>query len=317
MKAVIIGGSGHFEYALSNSRSVKFSGYAPGTSSEDLSRLESSLVSVKRYDDYHSMLEEVQPDLAIVNPQYYKNAEIIEACLKNDIHCFCEKPLAFNQEDLNRIKRVFSASKAQLGSMMVHRYEPWFYAAKKAVSNGLVGKVLQMTAQKSYKMGAKPDWMKDKQKFGGIIPWVGAHAIDLLQWLAPGPLTLLGANQTTTGNAGQGQVESSASCLFQFEHGQAMAHMDYRRPEGAATHGDDRIRIVGEDGIIEVMNNQATMISSSGELVELPLEDGVSLFDDFVDQIRGTGTNRITAEDAFLLTELCIYAETEAQKSKG
>ena len=316
MKAVIIGGSGHFEYALAHSREIDFLAYAPGSTEEDLSRLEKDKGRMTKFTDYRQMLEDLQPDLAISNPQFYKNAEIIETCLKRGVHCFCEKPLAFTQVDLDRVKDAYANSSSMLGTMMIHRYEPWFYAAKKVVLEGAIGKVVQIIAQKSYKMGIKPSWMRDKEKFGGIISWVGAHAIDLAQWFAPEPLELVSASQTVLGNNGQGDVESSASCLFSFGTGQAVTHMDYLRPENATTHGDDRIRIVGEDGIIEVMNSKTVLVSNSLGRCELPMESSIGLFDDFVDQIHGRGTGRLTADDAFSLAQLCIEAEHDAYKNQ-
>lgn len=317
MKAVIIGGSGHFEYALFQPEKVEFVGYAPGSIDEDLSRLESQLNGVQHYPSYLEMLDTLQPDLAVVNPHYYLNAEVVEACLTRNIHCFSEKPLALNPADLAKVQSAHRHSKAKLGTMMVHRYEPWFFAARHAVSSGAIGKVVQLVAQKSYKMGEKPDWMRDKQKFGGIIPWVGAHAIDLIRWLAPGDVQVLGARQTTVGNQGQGDVESSATCLFSFEGGQAVAHIDYLRPENAATHGDDRIRVVGEDGIIEVMNQKALLTSKRSPTEQLPLHNDVGLFEDFLDGVHGKSSGRLTTADAFALTKACIEAEEAAKNMPG
>jgi len=293
---------------------VEWLGLAPGSPDEDLSRLRAS-IDLPAYSNYLALLDNCSPDIAVINPHFHLNGPVIIECLKRGIHCFAEKPIALSTNDLNNIRAELQKETALLAPMMIHRYEPWFYAAYKGLMAGMVGTVVQIQAQKSYKMGAKPKWMRDKALFGGIIPWVGAHAVDLIHWMSDGGVNLVSANQTTFGNMHQGEVESSAMLHFELANGgQAMASIDYLRPASAPTHGDDRIRIVGERGIIEVMHGKAILMNEDDKSLELSMEDQNSIFGDFINSIKTQQPARVTAQDAIAVSELCITAEEFTKK---
>lgn len=308
MKIAIIGGSGHFEYAVESALQSNIVAYAPGSENEDLSRLESLALDFSYYANYQELIKLEKPHVVVVNPHYYLNGNITKYCLSKGIHVFCEKPLAFTIDDANEIMALSKSQNAFISTMQIHRYEPWFYAAYLAYKQGRVGGLIQASAQKSYKMGVKPDWMKDKSKFGGIIPWVGAHAVDWIVWLLGTDLQVVQAHQSTIGNAHQGEVESNASILLKYNKTSININLDYLRPEGADTHGDDRLRLVGEHGIIEVIDSKATLIDSDGEHV-LTLEKQPNIFDDFINSIKIKTENRNPIKDILTVNKLCWEAE--------
>ncbi len=48
--------------------------------------------------------------------------------------------------------------------------------------------------------------------------------------------------------------QDQAGVLFKLDNGgTAMTNLDYLRPEPAPTHGDDRLRIAGSEGVLEVL----------------------------------------------------------------
>jgi len=315
MKVVVIGGSGHFEYALTGNDLVQIVAYAPGHISEDLSRIKSALPHTRYYSDFRQMLDNEDPDVAVINPHFHLNGSIVIECLKRHIHCFCEKPVSLEASELEEIEALYSSSKVHLGTMMIHRYEPWFNAAQKAIEAGEIGSPIQVSVQKSYKMGAKPAWMQDKKQFGGIIPWVGAHALDLAYWMIGNTLQIDSAQQTTLGNKGQGEVESAAQVHFSWGNkGLGIILLDYLRPAKAHSHGDDRIRIVGEQGLIEVMQSKATVLSESEGAYELAPAHGIGLYDDFINQVERGDATRLSAEESFNVARWCIQAEELATK---
>jgi len=238
--------------------------------------------------------------------------------LKRGIHCFVEKPLSFSLAELDEIISLYYTAGVHLTSMMCLRYHPAFYAACKAVEEGLIGEPVLITAQKSYKMGLKPEWMQERKKFGGIISWVGSHSIDLIHWIGKGEIKEVLAHNTTVGNKGFGEVESAAICFYRLANGgQASVNIDYFRPEKAPTHGDDRLRVAGEKGVIEVMNDKAVLITENQEPTEIPMEDEVSMFGDFLNQIKTGSPCRIPAEDVFDVTRLCIKSQEAADSESA
>jgi len=323
MKHAIIGASGHFEYALqamSHLDMDRFVGFAPGSPDEEVRSTYQEhfeAAGTNYYDDYREMLEKEQPDIVVVNPHYYLNGPITIACMERGIHCFVEKPICFNLEELEAIERLSGNGEVQIAAMMYYRYQPAFHAAIQAIKEGKIGEPLLITAQKSYKMGVKPEWTHSRAKFGGIIPWVGAHAIDLLYLLTGGEIESVTAETSLEGNQGFGEVEASALCSYNLKNGGiATINLDYLRPESAPTHGDDRLRVAGEIGVVEVLNEKAFLINADGE-TELSLEKEFPIYADFIEQITEGKPARISSSDVFGVAKLTLCTQEAADTHKA
>ena len=319
-KVAIIGASGHWPYVTKGLKvcpDAGLVGVAPGVP-EEMERVKSTFESrlsqgVPLFEDWQAMLDEVKPDVAVINPYFYLNGPITIECLKRGIHCFTEKPLTFYREELERIQELVSTKDLKLSTMLPSRYDPAFYAAFRAVRDGRIGDPIQVTAQKSYKSGPKPEWQHTRKQFGGLISWVGSHALDWINWVTDNGVGEIKAMETRQDNHGNGEMESCSIVLMRLENGgQAAANIDYLRPKGAASHGDDRLRVAGSKGVVEVMNGQAKLITPDGE-EELPLEEPLEMFAEFLKHIDDDShPYRQSLEDVYALTDVCIRAQEAA-----
>ena len=88
----------------------------------------------------------------------------------------------------------------------------------------------------------------------------------------------------------------------------ASVSADVMRPGTASTHDDDRLRLVGSDGVLEVRGGHVYVIDRQGER-ELPLvRPEHELFEEFLLEIIGEGICRVRAEDAFSATRTALAA---------
>jgi predicted dehydrogenase len=94
-----------------------------------------------------------------------------------------------------------------------------------------------------------------------------------------------------------------------------MTNLDYLRPETAPTHGDDRLRIAGSEGVLEVLGaeNRVLLITAAGGPRELDLPEQVDFFADFLAELAGRKEHLISQEDAFRLTEVSLKARDAAE----
>ncbi|MHC4885464.1 MAG: Gfo/Idh/MocA family protein [Planctomycetota bacterium] len=317
-RVAVIGTTGHLGYATQGIKEVdgaEFVGAAPGNGAEALSEFwRTEFAHLPTYESYLDLLETEKPEVAVVTPHFHLHAEITAACLERGIHVFCEKPLALSQAALGRVQEAVRKGGARLGLMLDYRYNPAFYAAFQAIQDGRIGEVVHIFTQKSYKSGSKPEWQHKRELFGGTISWVGSHALDWLLWVSEGkPIVRSVAKDTKIHNKGNGEMESSAYCCFDFEGGgQAMASIDYLRPSTAPCHGDDRLRVAGSTGVVEVLFGKTTLISEEEGVLELPLKEQPQIFADFLGAIAEDRPFRHSHEDAWRLTELCIAAQEAA-----
>lgn len=324
MKIALVGVSGHTGYVLSGVRGdadAGIVGLAPGSSGEDASVLlpafaEAGLPKPGLFDDYRRMLDECQPDVVAVAPHFGDIAGVVSDALERGLHVFAEKPLATTPEGLARVEAAAAAARGKLGCMLALRYDPAFYAGWLAVRGGAIGAVRLVSAQKSYKLGRRSAFYADRASYGGTIPWVGSHGIDLLLWFGGAGFRSVYAAHSRVANGGNGDLEVSAFCQF------AMADeiigtvsIDYLRPSAAPTHGDDRIRVAGTRGVLEVRDAKAVLIGEGG-VRELSPVPGPGIFQDFLRLVRGEGASRLTAREALDVTRACLLARESADEGR-
>ena len=320
IRLCIAGTSGHYESVLeaidANPGRYELVGFIPSDASVDAVEHERLFGILPHFENYEEMLNEASPDIVVVCSYNHLHAEMAIKALERDINVYCEKPLTINLEDYYALEAAYKASKAKVGAMLECRFSPDFYSAYTAVKNGAVGKVRMLDARKSYKLGTRP-WHYHKRKtYGSTICWVGIHLIDLLYWISGERFTDVFARHSALDNFGHGELESTATASFSMTGG-VLASMtcDYYRPGGAPTHGDDRIRIVGTQGIIEVMNDKCTLIDLNGQR-DLPCTSPHNCFEDFVRLTQNEPDIILSSEDSLYATkvalQVCSSADTES-----
>ncbi len=327
MKIVQIGNAGHAYYAYTemHNRGWDLSGISCGSYGVEKEKIDDTYRSLiergfnpKLYTDYKEMLELEKPDIAIVNPWFNDIGDVALYALEHGIHVFCEKPIATDMDTLDRIEKCVKEKKAVLAPMFESRYFNTFIAAKKAIDDGLIGKVRMMDSRKSYKLGKRPTSYTSRETYCGIIPWVAIHAIDWMSWLSGEKYTSVSALHSCADNGNNGDMDITGVAQFTMTNDViATVTADMYRPSSAKTHGDDRVRVVGTEGIIEIMNDKAVLISDKEGERELVAEGKRDIFADFLEQIKGV-ENDLTAESAIEATRWALLADMSAcQRKEG
>lgn len=302
---------------------VQVVGIASGAPEDDVTpwqrRCDALGFTPEVFSDYRQMLDQLQPDIVTVCGPFELHAEMSAEALQRGIHVFCEKPVALTFEQLAMLKTTFAASPGlHLATIMNLRYDPAFYTAWRAVRDGAIGTVRLINAQKSYRLGRRDAYYRDRATYGGTIPWVGVHAFDWIYWYSAQAFTSVYATHSTQYNQGNGDLEMSALCHFTLT-GEIFAStsIDYLRPATAPTHGDDRVRVMGTAGAIEVCDGKTYLINAETEgEAELPVTCDRQIFKDFVDHIEGKTTALLTPEDVFAVTEACLRARQSADEGR-
>lgn len=324
MKICIVGNCGHAISAVEayeKRKDIAFVGYCPGIEGENLTNLEAAFAKnglfPVRFENYRSMVEALQPDVLVVDSVFCDHFKIMKYALQNNIHVYCEKPLALTVQDCLEIPKLLKQTDAVLWSMQTMRYDPWMFTAKQLVQPERIGKIRMIHAQKSYKLGVRPPFFRDRAQYGGTIPWVAIHAIDLIQYFSQAKFTSVYARSSSKENGGNGDMESEAVCCFTMENDiLAQVNADYYRPANAPTHGDDRIRIVGTKGIVEVRENQVYLTDSEHDgnspekLINAPL-----IFEDFLNYVQN-GSGWLDPQQSIAATYVALMARDSADSGK-
>lgn len=321
----MIGIRGHNGYVLDSLEQlpqVRVVGISAGTEEDDIGELEKQCEkhghTPQIFDDYQKMLNTLKPDILSVAGPFELHAEMCIEAFGRGINVFCEKPVAITLEDIERLKVAYGETNVHFAAMMGLRYHPAFYTAWRAVRDGAIGVVRLINTRKSYKLGQRSPYYLCRETYGGTIPWVGSHAIDWIHWFSGESFYSVYATHTVMYNRDHGELEMSALCHFTLTNEVfASASIDFLRPANASTHGDDRIRVAGTDGIIEVRGGQVFLINGETDGEEkLPAECDRQIFRDFVEHVEGKTTSLISPEDTLTVTEACLLARKSADEGR-
>jgi predicted dehydrogenase len=314
----LIGRDGHTEILLGSIpklQNVQWTAYAKGEPGEDNTWVQMHPAAgsqTRVYDNYHEMLEKESLDVVGVCLPFYQNAEASIQAARKGIHVLSEKPAATNLQDLARLEKEIDRSGVRYSIMLDMRAMPIFQAARTAVRQGTIGEPILISSQKSYKYGSERPWFyKERKTYGGTIPWIGIHALDYMRWVSGQEYAHVAAFEGNKAHPQTPGCEDHAALLFRLANGgTATCHLDFLRPEAAPTHGDDRLRIAGSEGVLEVLEvgDRVTLINSKGNTGELPLPPPVDYFSTFVAELRGVGQHLLTTDEAFSITRICLKA---------
>jgi predicted dehydrogenase len=254
--------------------------------------------------------------VVVLGPFESHTAMCVDA-IERGIHVLSEKPAALTFEQLDLLRKACAAHPdIHLGGLMFSRYTPGFYTGWKMIRQGAIGDVRLLDARKSYKLGDRPAFYRDRQTYGGTIPWVGSHAIDWVMWLSGQKLLTVSAMHSCEQNPGNGTMERAAVCQFTLAGERAaQVSIDVFRPASAPTHGDDWARVVGTEGVMELRPDSVALINAHNDGSKpVPVACDRQLLSDFIDHADGKTKALIDAQSTLDLTEACLRARDSADE---
>lgn len=282
-------------------------------------KTEAAYANARLYDDYRKLLDAEKLDVIAICGENGGRAEILMDCAERKIPIASEKPLTISLQELTAVKKAIKQNNVPLTMLLPMRFAPQYQAMKQIVDSGQIGDVVTIATQKSYKLGTRPDWMKSQATYGGTIPYIGIHMVDLMRYVTGREFVTTAAFQSNVGFPEIGTMENNTVLIFQLDNrGTASLRMDYLRPATAPTHGDDRLRIAGTKGVVEFQEGgSVTLITSTQKpmtVTELPAEK--LLFVDFLESLYDGKPHLIKLEEIFRVTEIVLKSRTAAETGR-
>jgi len=275
------------------------------------------LANTRFYGGHRELLDHEKIDIAAICNANGERAALILECLARKLHVVAEKPLAIERADLEKIKQLTAKSGVRLSMLLPMRFDPVYLALKQIVDSGEIGEVALIDAQKSYKGGSRAPWYTKRSTYGGTIPWIGIHMVDLMRWTSGREFTDAMSFQTHIAYPELGDMENVTATLFRMDNGGAATlRMDYLRPESCPTHGDDRLRLAGTKGIAEYMAATGVTVLSAGRkprvVTQLPPRRW--LFAEFLESVYNGKPESLTLADIYRVNDIVLAAREAAEK---
>lgn len=220
------------------------------------------------YTDYKEILQRDDIDAVYIATPPYLHEEMVVSAAKAGKHVMCEKPIAINLLEADRMIQACEEANVTFGVIVMCRYYDAAEKIKKALDEKRLGKILLVTLtgksfrnDEYYASGAwRGMW---KGEGGGSLMSQTIHFIDLMLYFIGEVDSLSGSYMTTIHK--DIEVDDMAVAQFKFKNG-AIGVLDSSTavipgyPRILAIHGEKGTIIMDEDKIkewkVEGMNEE-------------------------------------------------------------
>ncbi len=206
---------------------------------------------VKGYASLAEMLADGSIDLiSLCSPKRSAQAADALACLRAGKHVYAEKPAALTEAELDEILRTADEVGREFHEMADSIFYEPYWTVKNVVQSGKIGEIVQVYAQKSYPSNFEKR-PRDEETDGGLIRWVGIHAVRFVEHITGIFVKDVRAAETHLGS--DTGIFTAASLAMSLENGGvASVAMNYLNPKGFPGWGNESVRVFGTHGMVEL-----------------------------------------------------------------
>lgn len=227
------------------------------------------------YADYDEMLRQERPEIVCVATHPGSHADIVDSAVRNGARAiFCEKPMALDLADCDRIIAACDSHGVLLSVNHSRRWYPIFRQAAELIRGGAIGELISITG---YCQGGKPSpaWQSELE---GPLLHDATHLFDLMRWFA-GDVQWLSATALRRQHTAY-PVEDDSVALLRFHSGVTGVALvnertDYMRFE---------IDLQGTAGVLRLGNDSAEIARAK----PIHIEDARAETPDFEWQVLET-----------------------------
>jgi predicted dehydrogenase len=252
------------------------------------------------YARWRELLADADVESVYIATPVHLHVEQTIAAAEAGKHVLCEKPMAMNVGECDRMLAACRASGVSLGVAYYRHFYPVIARVKSLIASGEIGDpvVAQMNAFEWFNPAADDprQWLlRRAQAGGGPMFDFGCHRIEVL-------LDLFGPVRRVTGMTANvvfaREVEDTAAAVFQFERG-ACATLTVTH---AANEARDTFDVFGTRGSVRIRqlnSGHLNIRTEAGERDEAhPPEANLHrpLIDDFVDAVLTGRDPKVTGE---------------------
>ncbi|HHX41277.1 MAG TPA: Gfo/Idh/MocA family oxidoreductase [Armatimonadetes bacterium] len=200
----------------------------------------------RTYTDYNKMLADPELEAVSVVTMWDQHRAPAVAALKAGKHVFLEKPMASTVEDCDAIVAAANATDKFFMVGHICRFNPRYAAAKTAIAEGKIGKIVSMYARRNIPAWVGADVLP---KIGPIIG-DGVHDTDLMLWYSGAKVVSAYAQSL---NVRGFEHPDLGWTMYRFDTG-AIGVLEnvWFLPDKTAFQIDERMEIIGTEGSIHI-----------------------------------------------------------------
>lgn len=243
----------------------------------------------------------------IASPTKY-HAEIVEFAAEHKIDVFCEKPMAMEVDECQKMIDDCKKNQVLLQLGFMRRFDSGFQRAKQIIEEGKIGKIVSVRSL-TYGPSTPHEWMYDIEKSNGPLAEVCSHDIDTIRWLTGSEFksvyALAGNYRSPEAKEKFPDFYDSVILLARMADGTIS---NVEGAQGVQYGYDARVEILGENGLITVgglQESKTTLFSKEKSGSFDVVKSWMSLFEEaymeedkaFIDAVRTKKEPLVTGLD--------------------
>ncbi len=272
--------------------------------------------SIRAYTTLDDMLRDPAIDLvSLCSPRRADQAAHAIASLEAGKHVYAEKPCASSEKDLDAILAAAGRTGRKFHEMAGTAFDQPYMTMREIVSQGTLGTVVQVLAQKSYPWrSTRP---QDEAIDGGHLPQVSIHAVRFIEHVAGVRVAEVSAAETTLGDPLKGGgLRMASTMMMKLENGGlATIVANYFNPKGIGRWGNEELRIWGTKGMLESTDagTRTRLIVGEEDRGALTVGKSLDYFDLFLDELLGVRAMPLSLDEELHPTRIVIRANASAK----
>jgi predicted dehydrogenase/threonine dehydrogenase-like Zn-dependent dehydrogenase len=209
--------------------------------------------------DAQSVIDDDEANLIVIATRNGSHAELTRLALEHGKNVFVEKPLALNDAELDSVLEAASKSEGKLLVGFNRRFSPLAVRAKEVFA------ARQSPLSIVYRVNAgriqREHWTQDPDEGGGRIIGEVCHFVDLMQFLAGAPPTLVYAAAVA---GGKGNVIREDSVLITLQFGDGSNGMIAYLAEGDRALPKEQLEIFAEGQVFIIEDFRNARLYAGG-----------------------------------------------------
>ena len=282
------------------------------------------LTSDQCYQDLNLAFSEIEADLVLIVTPPKTHKDIAMKALKAGFHVLLEKPITHTLEEAEELIEFSRTIDRKISVSQNYRWRAPIQTAKKLIDKHTIGQVgyLEYEFRKAMKFGGWRDHYSEI-----LLEDMSIHHFDLMRYLLKLEPTAVYAKSFKPGWSWF-SGNPAATVAIDFEDDVHVSYFGSWVSRGKETTWNGDIRLVGEKGAIEIIDDKVTLflVNEQDEikkeaitLIEMPFDDRTYSFDNMVQSIIHNRTPETAIEDnvkSFKLTCATIKSAQVGEKVK-
>lgn len=215
-------------------------------------QLSEKVGGVHCYQTLNEALKNEEIEAVFITTPTFTHCPLTIEAAESGINVFCEKPMALNLEEADKMISVARKNNVKLQIGFMRRFDPEIRKAKSLILEGAIGRPI-LVKSLTRGPGLPPKWALDPKTGIGMIAEVSSHDFDSVRWL-------MGSNPKTIYSEADALINPDFKKEYEAYHDVYVSIIRFENNSIGIVDGgcpvgygyDARIEILGTEGLIMI-----------------------------------------------------------------